>query len=111
MKIFWSFLNRALIAGVLTLSALAFASSKSHTTTVIIENMKFTPAEFEVKKGETIVWINKDLVPHTVTSNDKSFDSKIIDPGKSWQLKNSKVGTYAYKCLLHPTMLGSLVVK
>lgn len=100
-----------IVASVLSFSTLGIASPKSQTVTVVIENMKFSPAELEVKKGETVIWVNKDLVPHTATADDGSFDSKMIGPGKSWKYQPKKAGTYSYKCTFHPTMLGSITVK
>ena len=50
------------------------------TQTVTIEGMKFQPASVTVKRGDTVVWQNKDVVPHTATAAGK-FDSKNIDGG------------------------------
>ena len=35
--------------------------------------------------GDTIVWVVKDLVPHTATSKAGGFDSKDIQADKSWR--------------------------
>ena len=65
-----------------TLCALALlalpALSGAATQTVTIEGMKFQPASVTVKRGDTVVWQNKDVVPHTATAAGK-FDSKNID--------------------------------
>jgi len=37
---------------------------------VEIRNLEFTPKELVVATGDTITWINYDLVPHTVTADD-----------------------------------------
>ncbi len=84
---------------------------KPATHTIVIEDMKFTPAEITVHAGDQIIWINKDLVPHTVTAEDGKFDSKLIDAGKSWRFKPSLKGVAAYKCLFHPTMKAAFTVK
>jgi plastocyanin len=86
------------------------ASSATHT--IKIENMMFANGvETSIKAGDTVVWENADLVPHTVTAENGSFDSKVIDPGKSWRFTFKKAGVIAYKCLLHPTMHARLTVK
>ena len=38
---------------------------KPKTHTVTIENFGFQPESLTVTRGDTIVWVNKDLVPHT----------------------------------------------
>lgn len=73
--------------------------------------MQFEPAELVVKRGSRVVWVNKDLFPHTATAIDEAFDSASIAAGASWTYKASQSGTYAYVCALHPTMKGKLVVE
>ena len=58
------------LAGLLpSVTALADAGSDTAQAahTVVIENMQFNPATLTVRRGERIVWVNKDLFPHTVT--------------------------------------------
>ena len=74
------------------------------THVVIIEGMQFAPADLTVRAEDTIVWVNKDLFTHTATAGDGAFDSKVIDPGKSWQFTPHSAGDFAYICQLHPTM-------
>ena len=79
--------------------------------TVVIENMQFNPAELQVHRGERIVWVNKDLFPHTATSASHAFDSGSIGANSSWTYVASKAGEYAYGCTFHPTMKGMLKVQ
>lgn len=81
------------------------------THTVVIHNFAFQPAELTVNVGDTIVWKNMDIVSHTVTAADGSFDSGEIKAGKSWKLVAKKAGTFAYSCSPHPNMHGTLTVK
>ena len=81
------------------------------TYTVVIENMAFNPQTLTVKPGDRIVWINKDLFPHTATADAKAFDSHSIDANASWTLVAAKAGVYAYACAFHPTMKGTLTVQ
>jgi plastocyanin len=85
------------------------AASDSHTVT--IAGMQFEPAALVVKRGSRIVWINKDLFPHTVAAVDNTFDSASIAAGSSWTYAPTKPGTHAYVCGLHPTMKGRLIVR
>jgi plastocyanin len=85
--------------------------SFARSVTVTIDSMKFIPASVAIEKGQTIVWVNKDLFPHTVTANDGSFDSGVINPGGKWTYKSKVKGTVAYKCILHPPMTAEIKVK
>jgi plastocyanin len=98
---------------VLALAVAAIASaSAAHAAeqTVVIEGVKFEPAELTVERGATVVWVNKDPFPHTATARG-AFDSKEIAPGKSWKWIARKTGSYDYVCTLHPGMKGKLTVK
>ena len=97
-----------LIAGCLAFSNAA-APATQHTVT--IEGMQFTPPQLTVHRGERIVWVNKDLFPHTVTANDKAFDSGSIAANASWAFTPAKPGDYTYSCSFHPTMKGMIKVQ
>jgi len=89
-------------------SSSAFGEQRTHTVT--IEGMSFSPATLHVKRGDMVMWVNKDLVPHTVTASDKSFDSRNIPAGGSWSRTATRKGTTAYVCAYHPTMKETLIV-
>jgi plastocyanin len=96
---------------VCTMSAAAALPSRAQTHTVTIEGMRFQPEALTVAAGDTIVWVNKDLVPHTATSETGGFDSKEIQPDKSWSYTIRKTGDFAYVCTFHPTMKAMLRVR
>ena len=89
----------------------AATSAPAAARTVVIENMQYAPAELHVRRGERVTWVNKDLVPHTVTARDKSFDSQSIAAGASWSTVAAHAGRFAYACSFHPTMSATLVVE
>jgi plastocyanin len=64
-----------------------------------------------VERGDTIVWVNKDVVPHTATSKAGNFDSKLIQTDKSWKYTVRQKGDFAYICTFHPTMKAMLQVE
>ena len=76
-----------------------------------IEGSRFTPATLTVRVGDSIVWVNKDLFPHTATSSAARFDSQAIAPEQSWTYKVTAKGNFAYVCTFHPTMQGALRVQ
>lgn len=81
------------------------------TRTVHIRAFRFAPVADTVQAGDTVLWVNDDIVPHTATALGKEFDSKSIDVGASWRHATRVPGSYEYECTLHPTMRGTLVVR
>jgi plastocyanin len=102
---------RILTGTLLALALMAAATAgpgKDHTVT--IENMQFNPQELTVHRGDRIVWVNKDLFPHTATA-DKVFDSGSIAADSSWSYVAAKSGVIAYGCTFHPTMKAKITVQ
>lgn len=87
--------------------------SSAQTFSVVIENFAFSPAEINVKVGDTVVWTQRDDVKHTATSVDgpESFDSGLLAKGQSFSYTFTKAGTYNYICTPHPRMKGKVVVE
>ena len=81
----------------------------SHT--VMIEGASFQPKVLVVKVGDSVMWVNKDPFPHTVTSRAGDFDSGEIQPGKSWTYTAATKGTFPYICTLHSIMKAMLRVQ
>lgn len=80
------------------------------TDTVVIRQMQFDPAELNVKVGDTVVWINKDIVDHNVTQDKTNgFYSDTLSVGKSWKMVATDSANYF--CSLHPSMKGKLALK
>src|SRR5437868_3831144 len=100
------FLN-ILAASFFGLQSLASPSTKD----VVIENMKFNPEHLEIHPGDTVVWNNKDIVSHTVTEEKELFNSGEVKPGASWKKTFRKESVISYRCLYHPNMKASLVIR
>jgi plastocyanin len=73
--------------------------------------MRFVPERIEVAAGDSIVWTNKDFLPHTVTAAAAKIESGELQQNRSWKLVARKKGEIRYICRLHPSMAGVLVVK
>lgn len=85
-------------------------ANEHYTDTVAIHMMQFNPSQLTVNKGDTVIWINKDLVPHTVKSYAANeFYSDTINVGKTWKL--SITDSVSYFCTIHPTMNGKIIIK
>jgi plastocyanin len=86
--------------------------AQAKTWTVKIAGMQFEPATVTVVRGDTVVWVNDDVVAHTATSSVAGgFDSHAIAPGGKWQYQAKAPGRYTYACTFHPTMQATLIVK
>lgn len=96
------------LAAALALFAAAAAPAQAATITVTIEKLVFSPADVKAKVGDTIVWVNKDILAHTATV--KGGWDVMIPPKKSASLVLKKAGTFAYFCRFHPNMKGRITV-
>lgn len=108
---------RLAFAAVLMLSLWSFGlaaeegGSKSVTHTVTIDATSYRPKTLTVHAGDSIVWVNKDLLKHTVTAKNGGFDSRDIPAGGSWKYTAKGEGLVGYGCIYHPTMKGTLRVR
>lgn len=71
----------------------------------------FRPAQLTVAAGTKVTWVNKGTKAHTVVSNDKLFDSGLVNVGGEFSHTFDAPGTYLYHCAPHAKMIGRLVVQ
>ena len=74
-------------------------------------NRAFSPDAADVAVGTTVTWTNTDSVSHTSTSDVKGWDSGIVGPGQQYSVAFQTPGTFSYHCLIHPGMVGTVVVR
>lgn len=103
---------RAAIATVAVLAPIfgASASAAPKTIEVVIEHFAFVPSSVEVAAGDTVVFTNHDIAPHTATAVDGSWTTSDIPRGKSETMVVPANGDGAYVCRYHPAMRGHLVI-
>ena len=83
----------------------------------------YNPNPIEVNVGQTILWTNDDFSFHTVTSgvvgdtnSVRIFDSglagltALASTGKTYEYAFESAGEYSYYCILHPGMVGKVIV-
>ena len=87
------------------------AIAGTDTLNVSIEDFTFRPGRLEIAPGTTVTWTNRGQVIHTVTADDRSFDSGNIEPGQRRSITFSQAGTFPYRCTPHPFMRGVIVVR
>ena len=79
---------------------------------VTIDATSFTPAELTIRAGDSVVWMNRDVIPHTATqSGGKGFDSGTLKSGDAWKHTFTTGGTVDYVCTFHPTMKGRVMIE
>lgn len=86
-------------------------SSDADRTTVYIKDFMFTPVTLTVPVGTTVTWENLDEEPHTVRSVDGHVKTGALDQNERYTFRFDQPGTYRYVCSIHPSMVGTIVVK
>jgi plastocyanin len=94
---------------ILFLSGWLSVPAHAATIQITIQNLVNTPAEVSAKVGDTIAWINKDVIAHTATAKNGDWDV-MIGPNKTGQVVLKKAGAVDYYCKFHPNMTGHIVV-
>lgn len=77
---------------------------------VTIREFVFEPAELRVSLGDTVVFVNEDVVPHTATADDRTWDSGLMKHQDVWELRVDANTAESYFCLYHPNMKATLQI-
>lgn len=86
----------------------AEAGPRVHT--VEIRGFQFAPARVTVRRGDTVVWANHDIVPHTATARGQ-WDSGAIAANGTWRWTAERAGSFEYDCAFHRGMKATVVVR
>ena len=107
-------LGRAAAALAAALGCLALAagpaSPAGQVHHVAMKGVDFEPKEIRVHVGDVVEWANQDVVAHTATAKDKTWDVNVL-PGRSGRVTLKSSGTVAYFCRYHPNMIGTIIVE
>lgn len=91
--------------------AASAAAAETGTVHVIdIVDFRFEPEELTVAAGDRITWRNRDVVPHTATARDKSWDSGNLNRNEEWSMIAPAAGVFDYICAYHPSMKGRISI-
>ncbi len=99
----------AVVLGVLWLAAVS-VPVRAATIQISMENLEISPAAASAKVGDTVEWINKDVLLHTATARNGDFDVT-LPPKKTGSVVLKKAGTVDYYCRYHPNMKATLKVE
>ena len=83
------------------LAPVGSAFAQGADATVDMSSFSFKPAEVHILPGQTVLWTNSDPVQHTVTADDGSFDSGLVDAGTTFSMSFDAPGAYQYYCQPH----------
>ena len=110
------FVNQRIMSWVLAGVLLALAvnnarsdeiSSKVMHHQIEISGFAFIPKQLTVYAGDTVTWINKDIVPHNIfDSTHKKSISPDLTTGETYTF--TVESSMPYECELHPSMKGKL---
>ena len=116
----------AIVAGITTIAPSAFADHATASVSVPSgtsvpgcedTNECFVPETATIDAGGEVTWSNDDSAAHTVTSGtaavgpDGNFDSSLFMAGTTFSVVLDEEGTYPYFCMVHPWMVGEIVVE
>jgi plastocyanin len=94
--------------GAILAAAMSIVPARAETIQVVIDKMVFAPVEVKAKVGDTIEWINKDILAHTATV--KGGWDVMIPTKKNASVVLKKAGDIEYYCRFHPNMKGRISV-
>lgn len=106
-----SVLVRPLAAACALALALGAPGALAAEHEVSIADYKFQPAVLEIRRGDTVTWINNEKrTSHSVVFDASGEESERFFPGERWSYTFEKTGQYSYHCGPHPEMTGKVVV-
>lgn len=110
----------AILVGLTALTMLAVIlnpadraeAQNSSVQHVAIVGIRFFPRNITIHAGTTVHWMDFGILPHTVTSDDESWDSGTMHFGDTFQRKFNTVGVFPYHCHFHEAlgMVGIITV-
>ena len=89
----------------------ALADDTQSIVEVRISDFAFVPKRLEISSGDIVIWTNDDLVPHTATALDGSWETETITTGNKARLVFSTPGDFDYVCAFHPHMTGFISIR
>lgn len=100
--------GRRLFAFIAIIVGAGLVPAHAGTIQVVIDKLVFSPTEINAKVGDTIEWVNKDILAHTATVHGDWDVMIAANKPASVVLKNA--GAVEYYCRFHPNMKGRIIV-
>lgn len=74
----------------------------------LLQNLSFSPTPLQASIGNTIVWMNNDVLPHDIVLDDGTPVGNLA-PGQSSAPIALMTETVSFHCTIHPSMTGQIV--
>ncbi len=106
-------LNKIMAVGaaMILFRTVPVAQGKKTATHVIeIKQFVFSPGTLRIHVGDSVTWVNRDIVPHTATATDNSWDTGEIRANESTTVLMNKASVPEYFCRFHPSMKAELQI-
>lgn len=87
------------------------AEAGTRTHIVEIRQFKFWPEMLTIQEGDTVIWRNLDVVPHTATEKSREWDSGNLGKNDEWSFVAGSAGRHEYFCVYHPSMKGTIIIE
>ena len=101
--------GRYVFAFAVMVAAMNAVPTHAETIQITMDKMVFSPIEVSASVGDTIAWVNNDILAHTATAQNGDWDVAIAAK-KTVSLVLKKAGTIEYYCRYHPNMKGRIVI-
>jgi plastocyanin len=101
--------GRTVFAFAVMLTAMNAVPTYAETIQITMDKLVYAPLETNAKVGDTIEWINNDILAHTATARNGEWDVAIPSK-KTGRVVLKKAEAIDYYCKYHPNMKGRLVV-
>ena len=70
----------------------------------------FVPGNLTVNPGTVVAWENSDTISHSVVSTTNVFNGQ-LGPSGAFEHRFDASGSFAYTCVIHPGMGGTITVR
>lgn len=71
----------------------------------------YEPSQIEIPVWGNVSWANDDRIAHSVTAIAGEFDSGKMRPDEVFKYTFDKAGGFDYYYMLHPSMIGRVLVR
>jgi plastocyanin len=105
---------RSFVAGAAVLACATAGVPRQGSARIVaidIRGFAFVGAETTAVVDDSVVWTNRDALPHTATADSGAWSSPELAGGSRFVFVPKRAGRYAYHCAAHPVMKGVLLVR
>lgn len=102
------------------LSLTNFVEAQNHpqltNATILLDSTNlsdkaYQPNPIKIPVWGSVSWTNDDRIAHSVTATEGEFDSAVMQPDEVFEHTFDKIGGFEYYCMLHPSMVGHVVIR